>query len=335
MDLFIGNYWNLLLLLLIPVLALFLAGFLKWRNRKRSIFANAKFHDVLFEKSSAFTKFFPLLYILAFLFLILSLLDFMGGSEELETEQKFSNVMFMLDISKSMNAEDVEPDRLERAKNIMIETMAKMKSDKVGIVIFAGDAISIMPLTSDYSSIETYISGITTDGMKVQGTDFLKGMQAVVQKFGNVNTSSRKVVLISDGEDNEGNENAAIKLANKENIVVTTVGVGTDEGAPVPEYLYGQLMGYKMDGDGETVISKRQVNALKKIADDTGGAYIDGNNFNEAPLQILDSLSKKVSSSKAKVKSQNAIRYYQYFLAISLLLFFTIYFFNPKHDFNV
>ena len=335
MDLFIGNYWNLLLLLLIPVLALFLAGFLKWRNRKRSIFANAKFHDVLFEKSSAFTKFFPLLYILAFLFLILSLLDFMGGSEELETEQKFSNVMFMLDISKSMNAEDVEPDRLERAKNIMIETMAKMKSDKVGIVIFAGDAISIMPLTSDYSSIETYISGITTDGMKVQGTDFLKGMQAVVQKFGNVNTSSRKVVLISDGEDNEGNENAAIKLANKENIVVTTVGVGTDEGAPVPEYLYGQLMGYKMDGDGETVISKRQVNALKKIADDTGGAYIDGNNLNEAPLQILDSLSKKVSSSKAKVKSQNAIRYYQYFLAISLLLFFTIYFFNPKHDFNV
>jgi Ca-activated chloride channel family protein len=148
-----------------------------------------------------------------------------------------------------------------------------MKNDKVGIVIFAGQAMSIMPLTTDYNSAETYIGGIETNSMQIQGTDFLKGMQAAAEKFKNVSKGSRKVILLSDGEDNEGNDNAAIRLANKEGITITSVGIGTDEGAPVPEYSFGQLMGYKTDINGRTVISKRQTEALKKMAGSTGGIY--------------------------------------------------------------
>lgn len=331
----LGNYWYLFLLLLLPLLASFLIRFFKWRNKKREVFAASQFHDQLFEKNSGFTRFFPVLYLLGTLFLIFSIIDLLNGSEEVKTNQKLSNVIFMLDVSNSMNAEDIDPSRLTEAKNLMIGTMQKMKNDKIGIVIFAGQAISIMPLTTDYNSAETYISGIETNSMQIQGTDFLKGMQAAVGKFKNVNKGSRKVILLSDGEDNEGNDNAAIRLANKEGITITSVGIGTEEGAPVPEYVFGQLMGYKTDVNGGTVISKRQTEALRKMAESTGGNYIDGNNINEAPDRIIDAVNKKSSGSETLVKSQNANHYYQYFLAISILFFFLIYIFNPKNDFNV
>lgn len=335
MDWYLGNYWYLLLLLLLPLLAILLIRFLKWNNKRRNIFADSQFHEELFEKRSGFVKIFPALYLLGTLFLIFSIIDLLNGSEEVKSNQRMNNVIFMLDVSNSMNAEDINPSRLTEAKNLMINTMQKMKSDKVGIVIFAGESVSIMPLTTDYSSAETYINAIETNSMQIQGTDFLKGMQVAVEKFKNVSKGSRKIVLLSDGEDNEGNDNAAIKLANKEGIMITSVGIGSDEGAPVPEYVFGQLMGYKTDQAGETVISKRQTEALKKMAESTGGTYIDGNNINEAPSRISDALSKKMSSSETLVKSQNANHYYQYFLAVSILFFFLIYIFNPKRDFNV
>ncbi|SMP24811.1 vWA domain-containing protein [Chryseobacterium profundimaris] len=335
MDWYLGNYWNVLLLLLLPLLAIFLIRYLKWKKKKRELFADSRFHEHLFEKRSGFTKFFPALYLLGTLFLIFSIIDLLSGSEEIKTNQKLNNVIFMLDVSNSMNAEDIDPSRLTEAKNLIIQTMQLMKNDKVGIVIFAGQATSIMPLTTDYTSAETYVGAIETNSMQIQGTDFLNGMKAAVQKFKNVNKDARKVVLLSDGEDNEGNDEAAIRLAKKEGIMITSVGIGSNEGAPVPEYAFGQLMGYKADMSGQTVISKRQTEALKKMAQSTGGTYIDGNNINEAPDQIIDALKKKTGSSSTMVKSQNANHYYQYFLVVSLFFFFLIYLFNPKRDFNV
>lgn len=335
MNYYLGNYWYLLLLLAIPVIGFLLIHFIKWRNAKRKLFAEDRFRRELFSKTSRFSKIFPFLYLIAFLFLIFSIIDLLGGKEEIKTQQKMNNVIFLLDVSNSMNAEDIQPNRLTEAKNIMVNTLQKMKNDRVGIVVFAGDANSIMPLTTDYTAAETYIDGIETSIVKIQGTDFLKAMQVAVQKFKTVPKGSRQVVLISDGEDNEGNDDAAAKLANKEGIAVTTVGVGTEEGAPVPEYLYGQLMGYKTDLTGQTVISKRQTNALKNIAASTDAAYVNGNNLEEASQQIVASLSKRNSTSTVMVKSQNAEHYYQYFLAVSLFFFLLIYLFNPKHDFNV
>lgn len=335
MDWYLGNYWYLLLLLLLPLLIYLLRHYLKWKNKRKAVFADQQFHEELFEKKSGFARFFPILYMLGVVFLIFSIIDVLRGSEEIKTQQKVNNVIFMLDVSNSMNAEDVSPNRLTEAKNLMIHTMGKMKNDKVGIVIFAGGATSIMPLTTDYSTAETYINAIETSSMQVQGTDFLKGMKVAVNKFKNVSKGSRKIVLLSDGEDNEGNDDAAIQLANKEGIMITSVGIGSDEGAPVPEYIFGQLMGYKSDRSGSTVISKRQTAALKKMAESTGGTYIDGNNINEAPDHIITALHRKLSSIETLVKSQNAIHYYQYFLAVSLLLFFLIYFFNPKRDLNI
>lgn len=335
MNWYLGYYWYLLLLLLLPLLGALMLHFVKWKKQRRNTFAEVRFQDGLFEKKPAFSKILPLLYLMATLFLILAIVDVLSGSEEIKTKQKMNNVIFLLDVSNSMNAQDVPPNRLDEAKNIMVQTMGKMTNDKVGIVVFAGDATSIMPLTTDFTAAETYISGIETEVIKTQGTDFLKGMKAVTEKFRNIAKGSRKVVLLSDGEDNEGNEKAAIKLAKSEGISVITVGVGTQEGAPIPEYVFGQLMGYKTTASGETVISKRQVNALQNISSETGGTYVDGNNLDQATAQIIDGLKKTSTSSETLVKSQNAIHYYQYFLGVSIFLFLLIFLFNPKREFNV
>jgi Ca-activated chloride channel family protein len=331
----LGNYWYLLLLLLLPLLGIMMIAFIKWKNRKKDAFAEARFQAHLFEKKSKFSKILPLLYLMATLFLILAIVDVLSGSEEVKTKQKINNVIFLLDVSNSMNSQDIQPNRLDEAKNIIINTMGKMRNDKVGIVVFAGEANSIMPLTTDFSAAQTYIGGIETNIVKTQGTDFLAGMTTVFEKFKDIPKGSRKVVILSDGEDNEGNEKPAIKLAQKEGITAITVGIGSEEGAPIPEYVFGQLMGYKTDVNGQTVISKRQDTALQNIASETDGTYVDGNNLENATSQIIDGLNKTSTSSESVVKSQNAIHYYQYFLAVSIFLFFVIFLFNPKKDFNI
>lgn len=335
MNWYLGNSWYLLLLLLLPLLGIIMVAFIKWKNRKKNIFAEARFQSELFEKKSGFSKILPLLYLLATLFLILSIVDILSGTEEVKTKQKMNNVIFLLDVSNSMNAQDVLPNRLDEAKNIIINSMGKMRNDKVGIVVFAGEAVSIMPLTTDFSAVETYISGVETNIVKLQGTDFLTGMKTVSEKFKDIPKGSRKVVILSDGEDNEGNEKSAIKLAKNEGIVALTVGIGSEEGAPIPEYVFGQLMGYKSDTNGQTVISKREENALKNIATETGGSYVDGNNLENATSQIVDGLKKTATSSESVVKSNNAIHYYQYFLGISIFFYLLIFLFNPKKEFNI
>ncbi len=331
----LGNNWYLLLLLLLPLLGFVMIAYLKWKNQRKSIFAEARFQDQLFDKKSRFSKVMPILYLLATLFLVLSIVDLLSGSEEVKSKQKMNNVIFLLDVSNSMNAQDVEPNRLEEAKNIIISTMGKMRNDKVGIVVFAGEARSIMPLTTDFQTAETYLGGVETSIVKIQGTDYLKAMQTVVDKFKNIPAGARQVVMLSDGEDNEGNEKPALKLATKEGISVITVAIGSEEGAPIPEYVFGQLMGYKTDMNGQTIISKREDLALKNMADQTNGTYVDGNNLENATTQVIDGLRKSASSSESMVKSNNAIHYYQYFLGISILLFLVIFLLNPNRDFNI
>ena len=331
----LGNNWYLLLLLLLPLLGIIMLAYLKWKNKRKNIFAEARFQDELFEKKSGFSKVMPVLYLLATLFLVLAIVDLLSGSEEVKSKQKMNNVIFLLDVSNSMNAQDVAPNRLDEAKNIIINTMSKMKNDKIGIVVFAGEASSIMPLTTDYQAAETYLGGVETSILKIQGTDYLKAMRTVVEKFKNIPKGARQVILLSDGEDNAGNDKPAATLAAKEGISVISVGIGSEEGAPIPEYVFGQLMGYKTDINGQTVISKRENLALKNIASQTKGAYVDGNILENATTQIIDGLRKSAASSETMVKSNNAIHYYQYFLGLSIFFFLLIFLLNPKRDFNI
>lgn len=335
MSWYLGNYWYLLLLLLLPVIGYFIIHYIRWKSKRRNIFAEDRFQDVLFEKTSWFAKVFPLFYLLGFLFLIFAIIDLLGGKEEINVTQNVSSTIFVLDVSNSMNAQDIQPSRLEEAKNIIINSLQKLSNDRVGIIVFAGDAYSVMPLSSDYSAAENYLLGIETSVVQNQGTDFLKPIQIAVQKFKNITKGSRNIVLISDGEDNEGQQDEAISLAKKQGIRITTIGVGTEEGAPIPEYYFGQLMGYKSDIYGETVVSKLQTKALRTIASSTGGNYLEGNNLENTVDQLITELHRATNSTTTVISSQTAVHYYQYFLVVSVFFFLMIYLFNPKKDFNI
>jgi len=328
------NHKYLFLLLLIPILCFGLTSYIKWRKKKRNLFASPDFQKELFSTKNKYSSWLVVLYSLAFFFLVLAIVDVISRGEKVKVKHEGTNVIFLLDLSNSMNAEDIVPSRLEKEKELVVNTLEKIKGNKVGMVIFAGNAFSIMPLTTDYAAIETYISGLETSVMKHQGTDFLPAVQEAAALYQNTNESSRNVVLISDGEDNEGNDVSAADFADKYHMKLITVGIGTEEGAPVPEYVFGQMMGYKMTAFGDVVISKRETKALKKMAAATNGTYIDGNEDSSAD-KIASTLTNLKTDSEIDLTSQTANHYYQWFLAASLFLFFIIYLTNPKKDFNI
>ena len=256
---------------------------------------------------------------------------------EMSVEKASSDVIFLVDVSNSMNSNDVEPSRLEQAKLILNKTLNQLGEERVGIVIFAGEARTMMPLTTDYSSVNIYLENLSSDLIKRQGTDFLLAMEETEKKLKKGDSGLKKVILISDGEDNEGNHDAAVNLAQKNNIAVTSVGIGTEEGGAIPELQFDIYQDYKKDEDGNTVITKRETQALKTISEKTGGVYIDGNSVERAANEIIKDIksSQKDGGRASKISILNKEHYYQWFLAGALVLLFLIYFLNPRRDLNI
>ena len=333
-----GNYryFGLLLVLLTAVYLLW--DFSKWRKKKREFFAESRFQKHIFGEKSRFSGVLVLCYVMSFLLLILSFVDIVKNEKtEMSVEKASSDVIFLVDVSNSMNSNDIEPSRLEQAKLILNKTLNQLGEERVGIVVFAGEARTMMPLTTDYSSVDIYLENLSSDLIKRQGTDFLLAMEETEKKLKKGESGLKKVVLISDGEDNEGNHDAAVNLAQKNNIAVTSVGIGTEEGGAIPELQFNLYQDYKKDEDGNTVITKRETQALKTISEKTGGVYIDGNSVERAANEIIKDIksNQKESSKASKISILNKEHYCQWFLAGALVLLLLIYFLNPKRDLNI
>lgn len=333
-----GNYryFGLLLVLLMAVYLLW--DFLKWRKKKQDFFAESRFQKYIFGENSRFSGVLVLCYVMSFLLLILSFVDIVKNEKtEMSVEKASSDVIFLVDVSNSMNSNDIEPSRLEQAKLILNKTLNQLREERVGIVVFAGEARTMMPLTTDYSSVDIYLENLSSDLIKRQGTDFLLAMEETEKKLKKGTLGLKKVILISDGEDNEENHDAAVNLAQKNNIAVTSVGIGTEEGGAIPELQFNLYQDYKKDEDGNTVITKRETQALKTISEKTGGVYIDGNSVERAVNEIIKDIksSQKDGGKASKISILNKEHYYQWFLVGALVLLFLIYFLNPKRDLNI
>ena len=333
-----GNYRYFGLLLVLLMAAYLLWDFSKWRKKKRDFFAESRFQKHIFGEKSRFSGVLVLCYVMSFLLLILSFVDIVKNEKtEMSVEKASSDVIFLVDVSNSMNSNDIEPSRLEQAKLILNKTLNQLGEERVGIVVFAGEARTMMPLTTDYSSVDIYLENLSSDLIKRQGTDFLLAMEETEKKLKKGTSGLKKVVLISDGEDNEGNHDAAVNLAQKNNIAVTSVGIGTEEGGAIPELQFNLYQDYKKDEDGNTVITKRETQALKTISEKTGGVYIDGNSVERAANEIIKDIksSQKDGGKASKISILNKEHYYQWFLVGALVLLFLIYFLNPKRDLNI
>ncbi len=245
-----------------------------------------------------------------FFFLALSLLLFSLASPRYGValehgKRKGRDIFLVVDVSKSMNARDLKPSRLAVTKQMVYDLLLQLKNDRVGIIVFAGDAFIQCPLTTDYEAVAMFMDGIDTDMTSAAGTDLGRALDMAATSFQENSGGYRTVVVFSDGEDFGGNVDSAVRKLKENGVIVFTVGVGSVAGAPVPEINPdGTVGGYKQDENGETVISRLNVKALGKIANDTGGGF-----FHASDTRMATGLAEKLEKlSRRKLEEKGIIR---------------------------
>ncbi|MEG1718165.1 MAG: VWA domain-containing protein [Bacteroidales bacterium] len=323
-----------LLLLLIPLWFVFylslknkLSAFSKMGNRSLIL---AQIPN--YSTGKQYVKFYLLWF--TFALLIICIANPQLGTTVKKAERKGIDIMIALDISNSMNCEDIQPSRLMRSKQAVIRLLDKLENDRIGIVVFAGDAFLQLPLTSDYGAAKLFISNITTSDMSLQGTAIGKAIELCTESFDPKLSSmhNKAIIVISDGENHEDNALDAARNANRKNIIVSTIGMGLPEGAPIPIYQNGQIVSYKKEANGNIVTTRLNEQMLNEIAQAGHGFYTGANNTSSGIETIFNKLNKL---DKASFGARNISDYetrFQYILLFALLfLLLEIFVFEKKN----
>ena len=267
-----------LLFLLSPMVSVGFLWLWKWKTKaiinwkkttdlKDSLKNDISFQDLSFPNSVA--RFISLK--LALLLLITSLLGPKSGGEMTETLSEGVEVMIALDLSKSMLAEDIQPNRLYAAKAAIKNILKQMDGDKVGLVVFSASAYTQMPLSNDYASAISYLESLNTSTVPVQGTSISEAIKVSLEGF-DTNSSANKILLLfTDGEDHEEELEETLKLAKESQVKISCLAIGSDNGAPIPTYSSEDK--YKKDKQGNTVITKANTPLLKSIAELNDGFF--------------------------------------------------------------
>jgi Ca-activated chloride channel family protein len=253
------------------------------------------------------------------MFLAIALANPKIGTELKTINREGVDIVFAIDVSKSMLAEDVAPNRLLRAKRIISEVMNSLSSDRVGIVAYAAQAIPQVPLTTDFASVKNFLQILDTEMLSSQGTSIDAALNLSINFFDQQSDTNRVLILISDGEDHDDIPNSIIDLISSNNINLITVGIGEDNGSTIPIRLNGAIDSYKKDSNGDVVITKRNSEILNKVAELSNGIYIDGN-FTEDALEIVKSKLNEID--KSEFETAEFIDYkqqFQIFLLLSLI----------------
>ena len=250
--------------------------------------------------------------------------------EKVEKEKrKGIEVMVALDVSNSMLAQDVLPSRLENAKQVLSKLVDDMNDDKVGLVVFAGDAYTQLPITVDYVSAKMFLSSISPQLVPRQGTAIGSALDLAIKSFGTKSNVGRSIILITDGENHEDDAVGAAKLAAENNIIVNVVGMGKSDGAPIP---VPGTMSFWKDKDGNVVVSKLNEQMCKEIAIAGKGVYVHADNSNSAYRVINKELDKLAKSEiKSSVFSEYNEQFQSFALFALLILIIDFFIFDRKN----
>ncbi len=243
------------------------------------------------------------------------------GTELKTVKREGVDIVFAIDVSKSMLAEDIAPNRIFKAKRLVSEIFNKLGSDRVGIIAYASTAIPVLPITNDFSSAKMFLESLNTDMLSSQGTSIVEAIELSKGYFDDENQTNRVLCILSDGEDHEYNENQFISTLSDSGIIILSVGLGSTKGAPIPIKENNIVKSYKKDDKGEVVITKLNDELLKKIATQSSGKYIKGDNTSLVVDEIINELKemdKKEFESKQFVSFKDQ---FQWFLGAGLLLF--------------
>ena len=313
------DFWFWLLLLIIGMLAVFLWA-VAWKRKAKNKFASKNLLKILSPEQSIFKQILKHIVLsLAIVSLIIALVNPKIGTKLETVKREGVDVVFAIDVSKSMLAEDVAPNRLEKAKQLTSQIIKKLVNDRVGIIAYAGKAFPQLPITTDYASARMFLQNMNTDMLSSQGTAIDEAIQLSRTYYNDEEQTNRVLIIISDGEDHNNLSNDVAEAAAEEGIKIYTIGVGTEKGGPIPIKRNGIVLKYKKDSSENVVITKLSSKTLNEISDIGNGVYIDGKNTSEVTEKIttiLSSLDKKEFEAKefSEYKDQ-----FQWFLGIALL----------------
>ncbi len=311
-------YW----LLIIPVLVAIYVMIRLWNKRQFERFANIKLREYLvpmFSSARANTKF--VIFNLIIALLIIGAANLQSGSKMEKVKREGIDLFLCVDISNSMHAEDIAPNRLERSKQAINKLISKLGGDRIGIIVFAGNAYVQLPITTDYSAAKMFLSTVDTDLIPTQGTEVGRAIELAIKSFGDTK-HNKAIIIISDGEDHEnGGAVKAAQEAAKHGIKIYTIGMGLDEGAPIPLYnKYGKKTGYKKDKDGNIIITKVDDKILRQIAEIGDGIYVRASNSNVGLDKIYEDINK---TEKSEIESNVFTDYddqFQWFVGAAIIL---------------
>lgn len=309
------------LLIIIPIVVLVYILLQIWKRRAQRNFANKQLLERLSPEKSIFKPILKLtIWCLAIASLVVALVNPKIGTKLETVKREGVDIVFAVDVSKSMLAEDISPSRLDKAKRIVSEIINNLGSDRIGIIAYAGRAVPQLPITTDFSAAKMFLSNLNTDMLSSQGTAIDDAIRLAKTYYDDIEQTNRVLVIISDGEDHSGGAGKLAEEATKEGIKTFTIGVGTPKGGPIPIKRRGITESYKRDMQGEVVITKLNEKTLQAIASEGDGAYIDGTVTETAVSFITDKLG---AMNKTEFEAKKFSEYqdqFQWFLGLGIFL---------------
>jgi Ca-activated chloride channel family protein len=308
------------LFLLGPLMLLFFWISIWSKNRRLDRFGESSLlSNLVTDLSSVYTAIKYILWRLAAAFLVLALINPQLGSKMAEAKVKGIDIIVALDVSNSMMAEDLSPNRLVSAKRAISKMLEKLQGDRVGIIVFAGQAYVQLPITSDYAAGKLFLSTIDTDVVPVQGTDIGAAIDLSMKSFSEESPAQKAIVIITDGENHEADAVVAAQEAAEQGIRVFTIGMGSQDGTPIPQYNGNTRTGFKKDQEGNIVVSKLNEQMLREIANAGNGAYIRASNAEVGLEPLLAELNQIEKTDMGTVAYAEYEDRFQIFLALALL----------------
>ena len=322
----------LYLLFIIPVLVVLFLYLQFWKRKKQREFGDLDLVKKLSPNKSIFKPALKFtIVLLALVALILALVNPKIGTKMETVKREGIDIVFAVDVSKSMLAEDIAPSRIEKSKQLVSQIINELGSDRIGIVAYAGSAFPVLPITTDYGVAKMFLQSMNTDMVSSQGTSLDEAIKLAATFFDKGMKTSKLVILISDGEDHSEGAQAAAAEANKLGMKIITIGIGTEKGGPIPLKRNGIVESFKRDNNNEVVTTKLNQESLREIAKATKGGYVNGSNTKEVLEYVkkaLDNIEKTEFEATQMADFQSQ---FQWFLGFAFaLLFFDIFLLDRK-----
>jgi Ca-activated chloride channel family protein len=318
-------------LLAIPAFLLLFIAVSTWKKKALARLGDKNIVGLMIPEvsfSRPWLKF--ILFSLAFTFIIIGIADPQIGLKLEEEKRKGADLMILLDVSNSMLSQDLPPNRLENAKQAIAQLIDNLHNDRIGIVVFAGEAFVQLPMTTDYSAAKLFLNTINTNMVPTQGTAIGSAIELGMKSFDFKDGTGKSMIIITDGENHEDDAVAAARDAADKDVMVNVIGIGSPNGAPIPIYVDGKQTGFHTDSAGKTVISKLNEDMCKEISAAGNGTYVRATNSNSGLNIVMDQIARLQRKTIDTKTFKDFEDRFQFFLAIAFLLLVVEFFISNR-----